>query len=210
MKKKYLTLASIIIGMSLSSCSMMQTKPQASNKEMATKVATNVATSVASDLMAGRKIDGQRMLIQNLPELSGLASNLASGLKASDALKYIKILKDMGLDKQILQYILPQVFSSNLANNRDVASELVGVLTKSVGKKQASSLFQQAVKGIAYSKIAGMATGEKANKYGYVMDFLGQQLPVSNLLKAPVKNPNQAKKVLQKEVMNTLFAKLLK
>ncbi len=206
MTKKILYLSVFALSVSLSSCSMLQSK---STKETATQVATNAGMQVATDLITGQKINGTKILAQNLPQLGGLAMEAVRNGDAQKVLKYLDIFKGMGLEEKALQYILPNVFNSGLANNTAVAGQLAGILTNSLGKEKAGGLLNQAVKSIAYSKVSEMVGGKKKTSKGYVMDFLGQQLPLTNLLKSKPASRKQAKQQLQKEVLNTVLAKLL-
>ncbi len=205
-KKTSLYLSVLALSVSLSSCSMMKSK---STQDTATQVATNVGMQVATDLMTGQKINGTKLLSQNLPQIGSLAMQAVRSGDAQKVLKYLEVFKGMGLEQKALQYILPNIFNSGLANNSQVAGQVVGILSKTLGKEKAGGLLNQAVKSIAYSKINEMVGGKQVSTKGYVMDFLGQQLPVTNLLKSKPASRSQAKQLLQKEVLNTVLAKLL-
>ncbi len=206
MKKTALFLSVLALSLSLNSCSMLQSK---STKETATQVATNAGMQVLTDVISGQKIDGTKILAQNLPQLGSLAMEAVRNGDAQKVLKYLEVFKGMGLESKALQYILPNVFNSGLANNTAVAGQLAGILTNSLGKEKAGSLLNQAVKSIAYSKVSEMIGGKTKTTKGYVMDFLGQQLPVTNLLKSKPASRKQAKQQLQQEVLNTVLGKLL-
>lgn len=206
MKKVVLYSSIILASVSLSSCSLLQSK---STQATANQVATNVGAQVVGDLMTGQKISGSKMLAQNLPQLISLISQASQNGSATDVLKYLSIFKGLGLEQKALQYILPNIFSSGLANNSAVSGQLVNILAKSFGKQQASGLFNQAVQSIDLSNITNVIGGKKSTTKDFAMDFLGQKLPVGKLLKAKVSSPKQAKQQIQKEVLNTVFAKLL-
>ncbi len=206
MKKHILYIGIIATSLSFSSCSMMQSK---STQETATQVATNVGTQVATDLITGQKISASKLLMQNLPQLGNLAMQAVNSGNAGEVLKYLDMFKGMGLEEKALQYVLPGIFNSGLANNSQVAGQVAGILTKTLGKQKAGGLLQQAVQNIAYTKAGELIGGQKSTTAGFVMDMLGQKIPVTNLLKTKATSPKQAKQQLQKEVLSTVLGKLL-
>ncbi len=206
MKKVSLYIGIIAASLSLNSCSMMKSD---STKATATQMATSVGTQVVGDLLAGNKISGKKLLMQNLPQLGGLAMQAVNSGNVGQVLKYLNMFKGTGLEQKALQYVLPGIFNSGMANNSQVAGQVAGILTKSLGKKQASGLLTQAVKNIALSKAGDIIGGQKTSTAGYVMEMLGQKVPVTNLLKGKVSSPKQAKQQLQKEVLSTVLGKLL-
>ncbi len=206
MKKISLYISIIAVSISLNSCSTMKSN---STKATATQVATNVGTQVLSDLVTGQKISGKKLLAQNLPQLGSLAMQAVNSGNAGQVLKYLGMFKGMGLEQKALEYILPGIFNSGLANNSQVAGQVAGILTKTLGKEQAGGLLTQAVKNIAMSKAGDIIGGQKSSTAGYVMEMLGQKVPVTNLLKGAVSSPKQAKQQLQKEVLGTVLGKLL-
>ncbi len=206
MKKTALYLSVLALSVSLNSCSTLQSS---STKQTATQVATNAGVQVLTDVLSGQKIDGTKILAQNLPQLGGVAMEAVRNGDAQKVLKYLQIFKGMGLEQKALQYILPGIFNSGLANNSQVAGQVAGILSNTLGKEKAGGLLNQAVKSIAYSKVSEMIGGKKKSTKGYVMDFLGQKLPVTNLLKSKPASRKQAKQQLQQEVFNTVLGKLL-
>ncbi len=202
MKKVSLYIGIIATSLSLSSCSMLKSKS-------ATDMATQAATQVATDLITGQKIDGTKLLTQNLPQLGGLAMKAVNSGNVGQVLKYLEMFKGMGLEQKALEYVLPGVFNSGLANNSQVAGQLAGILTQTLGKQKAGGLLKQAVQNIALSKAGDIIGGQKTSTAGYVMEMLGQKVPVTNLLKGKVSSPKQAKQQLQKEVLGTVLGKLL-